>query len=97
MPRHMRSPILALWNFTVASGCLMVLSAIVLPLTGWSAEGRGGPNIASSSTPTDTHLSERGGQAFLLLKPPRMDRIYQHPQEQSLFRKKLLEKPLKHP
>lgn len=58
MPRHAHSPILALWNFTVASGCLMVLSAIILPLTGCSHEGQGGPNIASSSIPTDTHLSE---------------------------------------
>lgn len=58
MPRHAHSLILTFWNFTLVMGCLMVISAIVLPLTGCSTEGQGGPDIASSSTTTGTHLRE---------------------------------------
>lgn len=58
MLRPKRSIIPVLRNLTIALVSLLVLSTIVLPLTGCSDNGQSGPSISSLSTPTDTHPSE---------------------------------------
>jgi len=58
MLRPIFSIIPVLRNFTIALIPLMALSSMVLPLTGCSDDGSGGPNISSLSTPADASSGE---------------------------------------